>query len=174
MVSQHIIFEDENETDLAKRVKVLEQDMLQLKQDMLQLKSNRDGDALILGDLYIEDVASEALQFALGEQPKAASQCLQFKVLAQTGDPRLLRLVEIFNDNDVVPVSVTARSIATTLDNVIDSMTPAVHNISLASLHIKIMDALDLLRRYPSLQKKYSQEYMLLENYDMIRIAFRV
>lgn len=180
---RHTVFEDKSETELAEQLKMLEQDLkaLQLDQkslrlEVLQLKSDRDAHALILGDLYINEVASEALQFALGEQPKAAGQCSQFKVLARKNDSRLSRLVKIFNDNHVLQVDVTASSIASTLDSVIDSRNSAVHvdNRSLADLLDKMSKALELLGQYPSLQKTFSQEYMVLENYDMIRKAFQV
>ena len=163
----HILFEDESESDLEKRIKKLEQDIVQVESDF-------DVHAMILGDVYIKNVASEALLFALHEQRKSASLCSRFKVLAQRGDPRMSTLVKSFNDNHVLPVSITSSSMATTLDRVMDSRELAVHNISLAELLLKVANALKLLQCHPSLQGRYSQEYMVLNNYDKIRSAFKV
>ncbi len=48
----HILFEDESESDLEKRIKKLEQDIVQVESDF-------DVHAMILGDVYIKNVASE-------------------------------------------------------------------------------------------------------------------
>ena len=90
--------------------------------------------------------------FALCEQPKAAGHCWRFRALAQESDPRVCHLVNLFNDDPSVPVSVDANSIATTLDKVIDSRNLSVHDSSMADVLLEVEEALSFLQRYPTLQ----------------------
>lgn len=160
-----ILFEDESQSETEKRLKLLEQ-------KVMDLEVERDSHVLILGDLYISNVAGEALQFALGEQPRAGGLSSRFHVLARKNDPKLARHVKELN-NHVLALPVTAASLACAFYSVIHSRNSEVHNQSVIDLLSKVSNAQKLLRRNPGLKQKFRPECLVLENFELIRTTFR-
>lgn len=156
---------------LEQEVKGLEQGVKGLKQDVGALKSENASHAQILGDLYVSNVAGEVLQFAIGEQPKAAGPCSRFRALARRKDPKLANFVQELNTN-VLPLPTTVNDVAKAFDSVIDWRNSEVHNASVVDLVSKVNIALNFLQCHPSLMKKFQREHLVLANFGLIRKSF--
>lgn len=144
-----------DKTPLEQRVQKLEDNYAILTED-----------SRLWAQLYLHDVAGEALLWACEDQPNNQGNSRRYETRAHNNDSKLSAYAA------GLPFSPDPARLATTLDRVITRRNHKVHFGTIQGLEEAVQQVEGLLVRHPDLRKRCKDEVMVIDSFEDLRSAF--
>lgn len=123
-------------------------------------------DSQLWGELFLRNVAGEALLWACGDQPNYQGDSRRYEALANQNDSNLAAYAA------VLPLSPDPAKLGPNLDKVITRRNQKVHFRTIQGLEEGVQQAEGLLARHPVLRKRCKDEVMVIDSFAELRAAF--
>ncbi len=149
---------------------VLESDSLEARMARLEEKvTDLQADAVLFGEPFVKNVATQALLFAVGQQPKSPPPPRYCTSVKAGRDKRLTSFVQ-----ELDQPGITDGVFATMADDIICNRNNTVHFASVQDLDSEILKCINLFARHKELERSCRKEYIILNNYSLLKREFGI
>lgn len=139
---------------------VLESDLLEAHMTRLEEKvTDLQADAIVFGEPVVKNVATQALLFAAGQQPRSPAPPRHFTSMKATRDMRLTSFVQELDQPEL------------TYD--VFASNNSVHFDSVQALDAEVFKCISLFARHKELERSCKREY-IIDNYSLSKRKFGI
>ena len=155
---------------LDNRVAALEGTVTDLRGTVTDLQgavTDLHTDAVMFGEPFIKNVATQALLSAANQQPQYPRPTQYFTDMRAAHDNRLTSFVRVLDQPGI-----TVAVFATMADDIICSCNSTVHSASVQELDVEVSKCIKMFARHKELERSCRQEYVILNNYNLLQREF--
>ncbi len=147
---------------------VLESDLLEARMTRLEEKvTDLQADAIVFGEPVVKNVATQALLFAAGQQPRSPAPPRHFTSMKAAHDTT--SFVQELDQPEV-----TYDVFASMADGIITGRNNSVHFDSVQALDAEVSRCISLFARHKELEQSCKREYIILNNYSLLKRKFGI
>ena len=149
---------------------VLESDSLEARMTRLEEKvTDLQADAIVFGEPFVKNVATQALLFAAGQQPRSPPPPRYFTSMKAARDMRLTSFVQ-----ELDQPGITDDVFASMADGIMTGRNNIVHFDSVQALDAEVFKCISLFARHKELERSCTREYIILNNYSLLKRKFGI
>ncbi len=149
---------------------VLKSDLLDARVAKLEkIVTDLQADAVLFGEPYVKNVATQALLFAAGQQPRSPPPPRYFTIMKASRDKQLTSFVQQLDHPGI-----TDGVFATMADDILCDCNNTVHFSSVQELDAEVVKCNSLLGRHKELERSCRKEYIILKNYSLLKREFGI
>lgn len=155
-----------DKTTIEQRLTKLEEKFDRELRDVNKKLQDLTEDSILWAELFLRNVAGEALLWAFGDQPNYQGDSRRCETLANKNDSKLAAYAA------VLPLSPDPAKLGPSLDDVI-SRRHTLHFGTTQGLEEGVQQVVGLLTRHPDLRKQCKNEVMVIDSFADLRSIFR-
>ena len=149
-------------TSLVEKLTDLEEKVTDLQADAVVFGA-------VFGEPFLKDIATQALLFAAGQQPKSPIPATLFANMKAAHDMRLTSFVQELDQSGM-----TDDVFASMADSIITGRNHTVHFDSVQALDAEVSQCISLFARHRELERSCNKEYIILSNYSLLKRKFGI